>query len=146
MKISPKTTAVVQPKDVVVWSFSAESLPQSQEVRNSHKVDFEHLINPENNLIHQIPMEVKIESVSEIEPSFKLSISTSAFFEFNPDCEADAIAHMIVANCIPMTYSAIRGLVLSLTAAMAFGPVTIPSVNFVELMKQKARRQAKKSV
>jgi len=139
--------AIVQLRKLVIWRFSAEILEMNKAFKPRFHVDYTFLVNNENPLLHQVAMEIKLVQQTTIAP-IKLDVRASAFFEFDEGATKDTIDNTLPGNCLPMTYSSLRGIVLSNTSAMGMEPFLIPSVNFRELEKKKIRaekRRAKKA-
>lgn len=145
MKVDKKATAVVQLKNFAVSSINAKILSPDSKESTKHVVDFEHFISKDDESQHLILITVNyVTNISE-ELKCEVGIVATAVFKFDDGIDKETMEIMIPQNCIPMTYSSMRGVVLSTTATLACGAIYLPSVNFHELYKKKAKDFQKKT-
>ncbi len=75
---------------------------------------------------------------------YSLDLKLLGFFSFDPGVDTHEIDHLIGLNAPSLLYGVARGIVaqsLSLTHA---GRVILPSVNFVEIMRERERKLARR--
>lgn len=81
------------------------------------------------------------------EASFKASpyravIRLRAFFEFEENFPEKEIPNLLGPNGLAMTYSVARGIVGQITGNGQHGKLVLPSVNFIELLKEKSKKES----
>lgn len=78
---------------------------------------------------------------------YTLDIEKRAAVSLTPGIDAlgDPM-HIIAVNGAGLIWSSIRELVLTMTARMAFGPLTLPAVNFLDLIPKEKKPKKKIAV
>lgn len=76
---------------------------------------------------------------------YQVSFSITGFFSFAAGTDEATINRMIGLNGLAVLYGLARGIVAQVTANGPYGKFILPTVNFVELLKRKAKTGAKKS-
>ena len=71
---------------------------------------------------------------------YRLSLRISGFFSFTESVDEETMHRMIGLNGISILYGLARGAVAQFTATCRHGKFLLPSVNFVELLKEKAEK------
>jgi preprotein translocase subunit SecB len=103
-------------------------------------VDFTVHRHPEELTAFQVVLSVAValsEQTRCNEP-YAISVLLNGFFTFKPDVSEEQMVRMMFSNGVPIMYGLARGCVSQATALGIHGPVTLPTVNFVELAKKKA--------
>jgi preprotein translocase subunit SecB len=75
---------------------------------------------------------------------YRIQIRLEAFFEFDPGYPESDIPQLLAPNGLAMTYSIARGIVGQATGTSLHGKFVLPTVNFVELLKEKAKQSSKR--
>ncbi|MBP6671685.1 MAG: protein-export chaperone SecB [Bacteroidetes bacterium] len=75
---------------------------------------------------------------------YRIRIKLQSFLEFAPSLPEHEIPKILVPNGLAMTYSIARGVVGQATGTSLHNKFMLPSVNFIELIKQKIENGTKK--
>lgn len=104
-------------------------------------VDFDFLKRDDGPLF-RIDLDVKINPTEESfrDAPYRIHIRTQTYLDFDPSTPKSEIARMIGPNGLAMAYSIARGIVGQATGTSLHGKFLLPTVNFVELIKAKAKR------
>jgi preprotein translocase subunit SecB len=68
---------------------------------------------------------------------YRLNMNVAGYFHFPDDTDEETIKKMIVPNGLAILYGIARGTVAHMTGCSRFGKLVLPSVNFIELIKEK---------
>lgn len=74
---------------------------------------------------------------------FALDLKLLGFFSFDQELDEDQVNHLITLNAPSILYGIARGIVAQVMALTNTGKHILPSVNFVELMRQRAERRGR---
>lgn len=77
---------------------------------------------------------------------YKIFLKLLSVFEFSSNTSKEEIHKLLVPNGLAMAYSTSRGIIGELTANSINGKYILPSVNFMELIKRKARKSSNKKI
>ena len=75
---------------------------------------------------------------------YQILLSITGFFSFSEGTDEETIHKLIGLNGLSILYGAARGAVAQVTANCRYGKFILPSVNFVELLKLKAKKSRTK--
>jgi preprotein translocase subunit SecB len=70
-------------------------------------------------------------------------VAIRGFFSFVEDTDEETMAKMIALNGLSILYGVARGIVSQITGNGPFGKTILPSVNFVEILKEKISAEQK---
>lgn len=97
---------------------------------------------PKFKIVLDIFVNLKDEDFKKSE--YRIRIKVDSFLEFDPSFPEKDIPHLLVPNGLAMTYSIARGIVGQATGTSLHGKFLLPSVNFIELIKNKIESKSKK--
>ena len=147
-------TAILSPlqlRQVILLSLSLQANhdftpteDESEQVDNLH-LDFEILHHPEINTAHAIQMKIALNPEEEQPNTWKYQIALEAMAFFELAEKEQTRLDRLIPNMVAMTYSEIRGIVHTITAVSAFGPYTLPTLDFVKQIKQKMQSESQKA-
>lgn len=78
--------------------------------------------------------------------AYRIHVIVYALFEFEKDTPKAEIDKLLGLNGVAMAYSIVRGAVADATGTSLHEKYLLPTVNFVELMREKADRSGRKAV
>jgi hypothetical protein len=89
----------------------------------------------------RIDLDVRVNSTEESfnNAAYGIRIKTQTFLEFDPSTPDSEIKKMIGPNGLAMAYAIARGIVGQATGTSLHGKFLLPTVNFVELIRAKAK-------
>ena len=71
---------------------------------------------------------------------YRIFLKLLSVFDFSLDTPREEITKLLIPNGLAMAYSTSRGIIGELTANSINGKYILPSVNFMELIKNKSRK------
>jgi len=74
---------------------------------------------------------------------YRVHLQVTGYFSFPEDTEEKMIQKLIAPNGLAILYGCARNVVSQITGIGRFGRVTLPSVNFLEIIKEKAQNEQK---
>ncbi len=77
---------------------------------------------------------------------YRIHIKMESFLEFDSLFPEKEIPNLLVPNGLAMTYSIARGIVGQATGTSLHGKFLLPSVNFIELIKEKFNSEQRKKL
>ena len=80
---------------------------------------------------------------------YRLNLNLAGYFRFQDGTDEETVTKMIAPNGLAILYGIARGTVAQVTGCSRFGKLVLPSVNFIELIREKGqveKAQAKKKV
>src|SRR3989304_7543229 len=77
---------------------------------------------------------------------YRIKIHLQSFFEFDPSFPEQDVPKMLIPNGLAMSYSIARGIVAQATGTSLHGKFVLPTVNFVEIFKEKVAKLKKKKL
>jgi preprotein translocase subunit SecB len=86
--------------------------------------------NPEEPHQYQIRLIVSDNAEANADRPYRLDFAAVGFFEIDQDFEHNDIERLVRINGSSVLYSALRELVLIITSRSAWGPITLPTINF----------------
>jgi preprotein translocase subunit SecB len=93
-----------------------------------------------------IPMAIKLNHAKKdsLNAPYQIILRITGFFSFPKGTDEETIHKMIGLNGLSILYGVARGVVAQATANCPHGKFILPSVNFIELMKSKAKESRTK--
>lgn len=128
-EISIRTNSEFQKKDLVSGSV---------------KVDFDIMRNDSNPLEFMIPLTIILnkEEADFCEAKYAIQLKLTGFFVFEVGTNEETINRMIGPNGLSILYGVARGIVAQTTANCWHGKYILPSLNFIEILKNRAAQLA----
>jgi preprotein translocase subunit SecB len=150
---NPATTAKVfsplQLKDYFLEYLQLEANPQFRfgtggTYQGNVGVEFE-FKKQENANIFRVDLDVSVNPTQEMfaQAPYRIKIKLQTILEFEGSYPEDRINELLGPNGLAMAYSIARGIVGQATGTSLHGKFILPTVNFIELLKQKSE-EAKK--
>lgn len=68
---------------------------------------------------------------------YNITISINGYFCFDNNVDEETQNRMIYSNGLSILYGVVRGIISQYTSTSEFGKFVIPSVNFIEILKNK---------
>jgi preprotein translocase subunit SecB len=96
-----------------------------QEGTKTFRVDLDVVVNYPNEMFLRTP--------------YRIRITLQSIVEFEGDYPEEQIPRLLGPNGLAMTYAIARGIVGQATGASPHGKFILPTVNFVELIKEKSQ-------
>jgi preprotein translocase subunit SecB len=85
----------------------------------------------------QLELNIKLECVDKTNPFiYEFEIHVIGFFELVVDLPEDRRQQIIVVNGLSILYGALREMVINLTSRSAFGPLSLPSISFADVLNE----------
>lgn len=108
-------------------------------------LDFDISRNSDNPLDFMISLMVDINPREEDfqKCDYRIHLKLTGFFSFADGTKEETISSMIAPNGLSMLYGVARGVVADATAISWHGKFVLPSMNLVEIIKQKSEAVAK---
>jgi preprotein translocase subunit SecB len=75
---------------------------------------------------------------------YAIDMQISGYFSFNGDDSDDTVYQLMNVNGPSILYGIARGIIANFTGMARTGAILLPSVNFVELVKQKQSRRRRR--
>lgn len=72
----------------------------------------------------------------------QISVAVWGIFTVSEDVEEDVVARLVPCNCLAILHGTARGIVLNATGSCPGGPFLLPTVNYIEIVQQKAEERA----
>lgn len=96
--------------------------------------------------LFRIDLDVRINPTEESfrNAPYRIHIRTQTYLDFDPSTPESEIARMIGPNGLAMAYAIARGIVGQATGTSLHGKFLLPTVNFVELIRAKAKHSTTK--
>lgn len=144
-------TSHMQYKNYAVENISVESNLVSNKSQKNHvdelDIDF-NILKEDNDQSFLIVLFINVnKSAKSFEfSSYRISLKLLSVFTFSPDTAKEEIHKLLAPNGLAMSYSTSRGIIGELTANSVNGKYILPSVNFIELIKKKSRKNTKKKL
>ena len=100
------------------------------------------ILQAADELRFMIPMTIRLNRQKSDRARFgySLDLRVLGFFSFLAGTDAHHVAHLIRLNAPAILYGVARGIAAQALALTPAGRVFLPSVNFVEIMKQREKR------
>jgi len=76
---------------------------------------------------------------------YRMDLNVVGYFHFPDDTDEETIKKMIAPNGLAILYGIARGTAAHMTGCSRFGKLVLPSVNFIELIKEKGRAEKAQS-
>ena len=70
----------------------------------------------------------------------RISISTMGQFDLPSDAREEFVRQVVPLNCLAILHGFSRGIVAQVTGLNDGGPVLLPAINFIEVLKSKGRK------
>ncbi len=99
------------------------------------------VLKAEEGHFFQVPFTVRIrpDPEADIKPRFeRVVVSLRGFFSFPDDTSEDMVHRLVPANCLAILYGIMRGIVAQATGSTKQGAFLLPTLNIVEMVRQKA--------
>jgi len=115
---------------------------QSKEVtKNQLNVDFLILNNKDNPLLFKVVLKIEINKSKKFFESagFCILMRLSGFFSVQEKTDENMKKQLISFNAPSILYGIARGIVSEATSNTIYGRYILPTINFVELVKKKAK-------
>ena len=106
-------------------------------------IDFDIRRNGENPLDFMVSLNVGINSTDEAfrNNAYRMAVKVTGFFTFDEGTDEETMNRMIAPSGLAILYGAIRGMVATVTGTARHGKYILPSVNMMEVIKAKSRRE-----
>lgn len=92
----------------------------------------------------ELDVAVNLEEKDFANGPYRIRIKLQSFIEFDPSFPESEIPKLLPPNALAMTYSIARGIVGQATGTSLHNKFLLPTVNFIELIKDKIEREKKK--
>ncbi len=140
----------MQLKDFVVQLLHVEANPKFAPQKRDHLEDKLEcsfgMMERKDPRLYRINLDVSINGKDEdfAKRAYRIHVVVYAIYEFDLKMPKEDIDKLLGPNGLAMAYSIARGVVANATGTSLHGKYILPTVNFVELLKEKASRQGKK--
>lgn len=85
----------------------------------------------------QLELTVRLKSNDKTKPFiYEFDVQAIGIFEFIADGQEERTKQIVIVNGLSILYGAIRELVINLTSRSAFGALSLPSLSFVDVLKE----------
>jgi preprotein translocase subunit SecB len=142
-------TSQLQYKNYAVDKISVESNPAfKQSPSNSIDnldIDFNVLTKgKEQSFLIELILNINKSTKAFTNSRYRISLKLLSIFEFSANTPRSEIDKLLVPNGLAMSYSTSRGIIGELTGNSINGKYVLPTVNFIELIKNKSRKTTTK--
>ena len=123
-----------------------DQFEQGEHERSSGKirVDFDIKRNDENPLEFLVGLliEMNKDEIDYQQAEYRIILSIKGFFSFADGTEEVTINRMIAPSGLSILYGVARGVVSNITGSCRNGKFVLPSLNFVEIIKDKLKKMS----
>jgi preprotein translocase subunit SecB len=144
--------AQLQLRDYVLLYLLIEANPNFKPAENKgHEGDigfnFDFRKNPEEP-IFLVDMEILLNQKEEMfkQQPYRIQIRVQTFIEFDKSFPEKDIPNLLGPNGLAMTYSIARGIVGQATGTSLHGKFMLPTMNFIEVLKEQQKKTTQKSI
>ena len=142
----------MQLRDYALLLLNVEANPKFNPEKNQHSessmgINFNFFKKEkEDEKAFRIELDVVVNTDEKIfrNSPYRIRIKLQSFIEFDKNIEEKNIAPLLMQNGLAMTYSIARGIVGQATGTSLHNKFLLPTVNFVELIKNKIENEKKK--
>lgn len=140
--------ALLNIKEYFVDEISIKTNPDYEKKElscGSVKVEFDIRRSDSNPLEFMIPMTIFLnsEEVDFCNADYCVMLKLTGFFEFAAGADEETINRMIGPSGLSILYGIARGIVAQATGNCWHGKFILPSLNFIEILKERAEQLAK---
>jgi preprotein translocase subunit SecB len=123
-----------------------ESKPMESSLGLSHSLQ-QHVSDP---LRFRVTMDIVVREATERAPGedgepnwpYRIHLRIMGYFAFAEGTPEEVVSQMLPTNGLVMLYGVARGVVAQVTAVSHWGKFVLPSVNFVEYLREEEAKQA----
>jgi preprotein translocase subunit SecB len=139
--------AQLQLRDYSLLLLTVEANPdfiydQGKPIPSKFGVNFDfYKKNNEHNFKIILDVMVNLNDGDFKKSEYRIRVKLESYFEFDKTIAEHDIPKLIIPNGLAMTYSTARGIVGQATGTAMHGKYLLPSVNFIELIKEKFERE-----
>lgn len=144
--------AQLQLRDYVLLYLLIEANPNFKSSENEgregdigFKFDFKK--NPEEP-IFLVELEILLNQKEEMfnQQPYRIKVRLQTFLEFDKSFPEKDIHNLLGPNGLAMTYSIARGIVGQATGTSLHGKFILPTMNFIEVLKEQSKKTTQKSI
>jgi len=140
--------ALLNIKEYFIDEISIKTNPdyQKKELDSGNvKVEFDIRRNNSNPLEFMIPLTIFLnnEEADFCAAEYCVVMKLTGFFEFTAETDEETINRMIGPSGLSILYGVARGIIAQTTGNCWHGKFILPSLNFIEILKDKAEQLAK---
>lgn len=106
--------------------------------------DVKYLVNEKHPGVWMVPLHLKYESKSSDNVPYSFSINIVGFFRVHEEYPKDKAEDLIHINAPAMLFGAAREVIGSISGRGPWGPILLPSVNFIPKKKKGSLRTVKR--
>lgn len=140
--------ALLEIDEYFVDGFSLEANPsfngQEQERHDTNfEIDFAMARSSDGQPRFEIKLFVSLNKKEEafFTAPYRLTLQVTGYFHFSEGTDEDLIKKMMAPNGLAILYGIARNLASQMTGMGRFGRVLLPTLNFIEIIRDKAKKQ-----
>lgn len=142
--------ALLEIDEYFVDEFSLEVNPVcafKEEYDSDFDVDFSIARSSDGKPKFEVKLFLEVNKKDEIfsKAPYRIDLQVTGYFHFDEGTDENKIKTMITPNGLAILYGIARNLVSQMTGVGRYGRFLLPSVNFIEIIKDKAKRQEQES-